>query len=477
MPATPSISPALISAHTPVPARTTPLSRKELLAYGAGGASANLTDHALTHLASPVFTIMLGVSPAWVGTLLTVTRIWDAFSEPLMGAISDNFRSRWGRRRPFILVGGILAGLFFTALYLFPRGWDPTHYFVYLAILSFAFYTAHTVMNVPYLSLLPELAPDTHGRNRLAAISTVFMRGVSILVVWLFSISQLPFFSDGIQGVRTVSALLGAVAIGLAVWTALGVRERHQDRIQHQEKFSILTGIKETLRLKPIYPLLATDILIGIAGNLVNTIGFFLLVYYVRNGDLRTSAFDNGILGTAFLASSVLAVGPATKIVQRFGRLRAFYVCVAAIIVGSLLKWVCYQPGQATWVWVPFVLIGPGLCISTMILTAMKADVTDWDELRTGKRREGMIGAVQSWVSKTINSLNFAVSGFMLVLTGFNVDLGVSQSPGTLSMLRVLFVVVPIVFALLAVMTIRRFPIDEAKAAEMRRTLEERRGV
>jgi len=453
------------------------VSRKELLAYGAGSASANLTDHALTHLASPVFTIMLGVSPALVGTLLTITRLWDAFSEPLMGTISDNFRSRWGRRRPFIFFGGLVAGASFAALYFFPRGWPPSHYFIYLTVLSFIFYTAHTVMNVPYMSLLPEISPSTEGRNRLAAVSTVFMRAVSIFVVWLFSITQLPIFSDPIQGIRVMSLLVALVAVGFAWWTFFGVRERHQERIQHQEKISLLTGVRETLRLKPMYPLLLTDILIGIAGNLVNTLGFFLLVYYVKGGDLRSASVYNGLLGTAFLASSVLAVGPATWIMRKFGRLKAFYVCVAAIIIGSLLKWVCYREGDATWVALPFVFVGPGVCIATMILTAMKADITDWDELQTGKRREGMIGAVQSWVNKTINSFSFAVSGFILVATGFTVELGVAQHPGTFTLLRVLYTLVPIIFALLAIVTIRRFPIDESAAAELRRTLEARRGV
>lgn len=459
------------------PDKTDALSRRELLAYGAGGGSINLTEHSLMHLASPVFTILLGVSPALVGTLLTVIRFWDAIADPLMGSISDNFRSRWGRRRPFIMVGGVLAAVFFVALYWFPRGWEPAQYFAYLSVMMFAFYTAHTMISVPLMSLLPELSPGTHGRNRLAASTTVFMRGVSILVVWLFSITQLPVFADSLQGVRAVSAGVGVIAIALAAWTAFGVRERHQDRIQHQEKVPLLAGIKETLKLKPIYPLVATDILIGIAGNLVNTVGYFLLVYYVRNGDLVTSSFDNGMIGTAWLVSSVLAVAPATRLAQRYGRLNVFYLSVVAIIVGSLLKWACYRPNDTSLVWLPFVLIGPGLSAASMILMTMKADVTDWDELRTGKRREGMIGAVQSWVNKMINSLNFAVAGYLLVGAGFDVKLGTGQSPETLLTLRILFTFLPIVFALLAVCTIRRFPINEQSAVELRRTLEQRRGA
>lgn len=127
------------------------------------------------------------------------------------------------------------------------------------------------------------------------------------------------------------------------------------------------------------------------------------------------------------------------------------------IIIGSLLKWVCYRERDATWVVVPFVFVGPGVCIATMILTAMKADITDWDELQTGKRREGMIGAVKNWVNKTINSFSFAVSGFMLVATGFTVNLGDAQHPGAFTLLRVLYTTVPIVFALLAIISIRRY--------------------
>lgn len=464
------------------PANATPsapevLPRQVLLAYGAGSASTSLTEFAFSNLANPVFTVILGVSPALVGMLLTIGSLWNAFTQPLMGVISDNYRSRWGRRRPFILWGGLLAALSFAVVFFAPRGWQPSQYFVYLVVTSFIFSTASTIITVPYISLLPELSPSTRGRNQLAAVSTLFMRGVLLLMVWLFALTQLPWFTDSIQGVRVAGACVAVVSMATALWTFFGLREPHQERIQHQEKFSVFGGVRETFKLKPVYPLLVTDILIGIAGNLVNSVGFFLVVYYVQRGDLRGAAVSNGILGTVFLATSLLAVGPATTFVQKYGRLKVFYGCVAAIIAGSILKWFCFREGDATWIWVPFVLVGPGLCIATMILTAMKADITDWDELHTGQRREGMIGAVQSWINKTINAFNAGLAGYLLVFSHFDVQRGANQAPGTFLLLRVLFTSIPILFALIAVVTIRRFPINEARAAEMRRELERRRGV
>lgn len=474
--------PSLSTPQAPSSARnvsassTDGVSRKALLAYGAGGAAVGLTDFAYSHLASPVFTSILGVNPALVGTLQTVGALWNGFTQPLMGAITDNHRSPQGRRRPFILWGGLLTAAAFALVFFPPRGWSPTEYFIYLTATSFVFYTASTVLAVPYNSLLPELSPSTQGRNQLAAVMTLFMRSVLFMMVWLFWLTQRPFFSDSIAGVRAAGVCVAVVAIGMVLWTYFGLREPHQARIQKQEKFSIIQGIRETMGLKPLYSLVAADLLIGIAGNLVNTVGFFLIVYYMHRGDLAASSITNGIIGTVFIATSLLAVTPATMLAQKFGRVKVFYGCVAAIICGSVLKWFCLRDGDATWAWLPFALVGPGQCIAPMILTAMRADVTDWDELQNGKRREGMIGAVQTWIYKTTNAFNAGLAGLLLLLVSFDVSLGAAQAPGTFYWLRLLFSGVPIMFALLAVLAIRRFPFDEKAAAEMRLELERRRG-
>lgn len=136
---------------------------RQKLGLGAGGLAAFFGYAGVSTLAYPVYNMTLGVSAAAVGVALLVPRLWDAVSDPLMGRITDNAQTRWGRRRPFVLLGAPLMGLLFVAIWYAPPGWSDAGQLAWFIAAQLLFFTAYTVFAVPFGAMSYEMTPDHHG--------------------------------------------------------------------------------------------------------------------------------------------------------------------------------------------------------------------------------------------------------------------------------------------------------------------------
>ena len=144
-----------------------PLAQK--FAIGVGEFPFFTGSRVVQYMAQPIYQIVLGLNPLLFGLAMTIPRLRDAFSDPIMGSASDNFRSRFGRRRPFIFVGAIPSGLTVASIWLVPRGWSEGAMFTYLVTTSLLYFTALTVFSVPLSSLSYEMTPDYHERTKVMA--------------------------------------------------------------------------------------------------------------------------------------------------------------------------------------------------------------------------------------------------------------------------------------------------------------------
>ncbi|MES2695819.1 MAG: MFS transporter [Verrucomicrobiota bacterium] len=198
---------------------------RQKVAAGTGGIYETLSNHAASQIAYPIFNIGLGVSPGLVGFALAIPRLWDAFIDPWVGAVSDRTRSRFGRRRPHMFVAALSSGLLFAAIWAFPRGMSPGYYFWHFLATSLLFFTATAFFTVPWQALLAEMTPDYHERTRVQAARSILATFGALLLPWLFWATQRPFFVDAIEGVRYVGVGIG-IALALAgLIPALFVRE------------------------------------------------------------------------------------------------------------------------------------------------------------------------------------------------------------------------------------------------------------
>ena len=193
--------------------KTSQLKIREKIAYGMGAFTESTAQNAVAMMMLPIFNIMLGVNPAWLGCAAAITRAWDAFSDPMMGYISDNTRSRWGRRKPYILAGAIATAATFAGLWLLPAGLDHKIYFAYFLVMSLLYYTSTTVYCVPYISMGYELSDNYHERTSLMGYRMFFVGISGIGIGWMLRFTQLSCFEDGLHGMRVLGILTGIIFI------------------------------------------------------------------------------------------------------------------------------------------------------------------------------------------------------------------------------------------------------------------------
>jgi glycoside/pentoside/hexuronide:cation symporter, GPH family len=478
------------SAHT----RTAPEDRiklKHRLAYGAGAFVNNLLAAASGGMMI-VLNLGLGMNPALVGLLGALPRLTDAFTDPLMGYISDNTNSRWGRRRPYIFIGVFVAALLFALLWQLPEGRSENFYFVWFLVGSIVFYMGYTLWVTPWVALGYELTPDYHERTRLMGTQNFIGQLAYVVSPWfLWIMNSGTFFRnaegepDQVAGAAGLAVVIAFVTIGLGVLPAIFLRERMRDvavagsekgKGLRQNASEFLHGFGVTLSNGPFLKLCVATFLVFNGFILISSFQFYVIIYYVFGGDQAEGAKYAGWAGTVGAVCTFAIVAFVTWLSTRIGKRRAFFLATGLSILGYGLKWICYNPELPWLIIVPAPLMAFGLGGLFTLMPSMIADVVDTDELKTHQRREGMYGSIFWWTVKLGLAAALAGGGYLLNATGFDVNLGGAQSPHSILLLRIFDAGIPMLASAIAIWAVVSYPITEARAHEVREELERRRG-
>jgi GPH family glycoside/pentoside/hexuronide:cation symporter len=445
--------------------------------YGFGMTAYAMMIQSLNQMANLVFNVSLGVNPLFIGWIMGGSRIWDAVTDPVMGNLTDNTRSRWGRRRPWIALGGLLCAVSFAAIWLFPRDMSEAFYVGWFLVAALLFYVAFTVFSVPYIALGMEMSPDYHERTSVVAFRSVMAQGGGLVCASLFWFSSLPRFEDIADGMRTAGWIMGGLILLLVTLSAIFAKE-HKSLLQRQSKkpsVSLWPSAKATLGHKPFLMLIGVTVLLLLGTMMVNHLGAYLCIYYVFGGDKGPESGKlMTMVGWASRISTVVAIPVLTLISKYVGKRNTLLLAMCFSLCGTLLKWVCYTPEHPYLQLIPATMIGAALAGVWTLVNAMIPDVVDLDELSTGERREGMFSAVYSWTFKLGAALALIVSGYVLNLSGFDANLP-TQSDQSIFMMRVFFTVIPSVVILCAIVVMWIYPLTEQRAYEVRQELEEKR--
>ncbi len=463
--------------HTTSAADRIPLGQK--VAYGTGQISNIILALAIANLAPFVLTVELGVSPLLVGMAMGIPRLWDAFTDPVVGYWSDNTRTRWGRRKPFILAGAISVGLCLALMWQMPRGWSEMAYFWFFLGMSLVFYFAYTVYATPFVALGYELTPDYHERTRLMGTMNFIGSLASIPMAWLFAVTQWDGFDDGVQGARVLAVGLGLAVIALGLVPVLLLKDPTAkrfsgDRCLEKSGLSFVAGMKETLRSRNFRCLCFATLAFFPGLLLIQNFGSFLVIYYLYGGDKVAASVLMGWSGSLAAVLGLAFIPLVTWMGTHFGKRRAFIICAALALFGTLLKWVSYQPAMPYLNLLPGPFIGIGFSALWVLMASMMADVCDEDELATGERREGTFSAAYWWIVKLGMSASLAFSGVLLAVTGFDEKAGATQAADTYLWMRICDVVFPALFIFVAIIFMRRFGLTEERAYEIKAEIERR---
>jgi GPH family glycoside/pentoside/hexuronide:cation symporter len=468
--------------------------------YGLGGLVNNLLAAASGTMVI-VLNLGLGVSPALVGLLGAVPRLTDAFTDPLMGYISDHTNTRWGRRRPYIFAGAILSGLVFALLWQLPEGKSEVFYFWYFLFVSLIFYLAYTVFATPWVALGYELTPDYHERTRLMGVQNFFSQLAYVISPWFLWIMQYQLlFEDMVEGAAGLAIAIGVGTALIGIMPAVFLKEPFSNmrlsqapaarpetqspggtvvtkRTLAENMKDFFKGFAATFRFKPFVKLCVATFLVFNGFMLISSFQSYVIIYYVFGGDTELGAEFVGYSGTAGAVSTFFIIILVTWLATKVGKRRAFFVSIGLSVLGYGLKWFCYNPNYPWLLLLPAPLMAFGLGGLFTLMGSMVADVVDMDELETKQRREGMYGSIYWWVVKLGMAAALAGGGVLLEATGFDVALGGEQTAQTLLWMRIFDVAIPMLASIVAIWIVASYEITEERAHEIRDELELRRGV
>lgn len=463
-------------------------------ALGIGALAAFFGYAGVSILAYPVYNMMLGVSAAWVGTALMIPRLWDAVTDPLMGRISDNFHSRLGRRKPFIVGGAISMGLLFGLMWHVPDGWSDQLKITWFIVFQLLYFSAYTIFSVPYNALTYEMTPDYNERTRVMAVCAFFHKCGELLGGWMLPLATalgIWLVADA-QDLTMPGVWAMGWIVGLGIMALIGslpgllVKERFIRKTEQQQKVKLWDSVRGACSSAPFLILVAIIVLNTLSGVLAMGIDQYLLVYFMNHGDKAAGLIQKGLLTTGYGVVGFAAIPLITWLAGKFGKKGSLFFVYGLMVFGGIMKWFIFTPGHPVFhigriAIDPIILIDPLLCgpmwvAVKIMLASMMADICDEDELKHGQRREGMFSAVFSWIEKMVVSLAYLGTGFALALAHFDPELGGSQTPETFTRMRLFLAGAPSLTAVFAIVALAFYPLTAQHAAHTRKQLEARRG-
>lgn len=462
-----------------------PLMQK--IAFGSGHLVNNLLPGALGVFSFFLLTAF-GMDPFLAGLLGGLPRFYDAITDPIMGYISDNTKSRFGRRRPYIFIGAIASGILFAILWQLDPDKTQMYNFWYFLIFSIIYLTGNTIFATPLIGLGYEMTSDYNERTRLMGFSQTIGQIAWMIVPWIWALVADPdLFDTQAQGVHRLSIIVGAACMLLGVLPAIFCKEIDQTNLQNRDELSmknilknfkgLLRSIVQVAKNRPFVKLCGATFLVFNGYQLVSSFSYFIIVFYMFQGDYGLAGTWPAWFSTvSAMATAFLVIPIITAMANKWGKRSAFIMSTVISIIGYIIKWWGFNPANPWMIFIPIPLMSFGIGGLFTLMMSMTADVCDLDELYNGMpRKEGTFGAIYWWMVKLGQALALVLGGLVLKIVGFDQNATV-QTAETITRLRLADIIIPAVTAALAIWVMWSYNLTEKKAKEIKEELVRRRG-
>lgn len=428
------------------------LNHRQLAGYGLGSIASAMFNCVPSLVLLFFLTQTLGIRPAWAGAVMLIPKLWDVITDPFMGMLSDRTQSRWGRRRPWMLLGTITMPLAFVMLFSVPDfdSWQPRFAWVMAWYLVAA--TCFTVYVIPYVSMPAEMTNSYHERTRILSWRMAF-----VVVGILLSGALAPMLIDagggGRAGHQLMSLVVAAIMFSVMLITFFATAQLPQRRWQPAEVAG-MQALRVALQNKPFKVLMLGYLIMMIAANsLMASLPFY--VSHVLGGGGETVT----LLFVFHLTPSLLSIPFWNKWSQRVGKQAGLMAGVCLYAAGCAAL---YFVGNEPTMWLVLTIVscmGVGMGAIQLYPFAMLPDVIALDRRQTGLNREGLFTGV--WIAN--EKIGIACGAFMaammLELFGF-IEGGGEQTAEALQGIQVAFALAPALLLFLSMAILKSYSLD-----------------
>lgn len=416
------------------------------------------------------------VAPAFVGTLFMVARIWDAFNDPFMGMIVDNTRSRWGKFRPWILIGTILNAIVLVFLFM-DNGLTGNKYLVWCAVFYILWGMTYTIMDIPYWSLVPALTDDEDERSQISAIPRIFA-SCAWLIINSFGLVMVTKLGNGndVKGFSILASIIAIVFIIASILTCLTCKE--QVVIAKQEKTSVKGMINVLFKNDQVKVILGIALFFNVAYQLSNS---FALYYFKYVAEKTYATEGNGVLYPIYAAVAGFAQMGSMAILpflsKKIGKKVSFFFASFLPVFGFAMLWILgyFVPKNGILVGVCSAIINCGIGFMLVFITVILSEVVDYGEYSLGTRNESILFSMQTFVVKFAGAFSGFVSGIGLTIIGYKAN--VEQTAFAENGMRVIMFLIPAVLSALCFLIYQKgYKLTPEFYSKMKQELHERKG-
>ena len=448
------------------------LSKREKVFYGLGDMGNNIAYGAIGFYFVFFLTDVAGISPLWAGYIFMVIRMWNAVCDLLMGVISDHTKSRFGRRRPYLLFGAIPLGIFFGLLWLVPFKGHLQQVFYY-TLIGIGFNTLYSLVAIPYNALLPEMSQDYNERTSISGFKMAFSFigsllsavGVTLIVDTIF-----PGKERYTQSFPVMGVVMGVVLMICILLAFIGTKERVKDK-SGEINGNIGRNLKSLLRLKEFRLVLGVFIFNMVAFDIIMAIYIFFLKYSLHISDDLSYVFM-----AVPLVAAVIATPLWVSVSNKLGKKRA-YIISSIYFILPLLSCMLIPAGNIVMTIIIAVLIGVGISASQVLVFSILPDVVEVDEMKNGVRREGMMYGATMLLYKISSAILVAVVTAAMGWFGYVESASgavITQSASAVFGIRFLMGCVPALSLVVSIIFMKLLPIEKSSFDDAKKMISEK---
>lgn len=434
--------------------------------FGLGALGKDLCYAMISYFLMIYFTDTVGMAPLFVGNLFLVARIWDAFNDPMMGFVVDNTRSKWGKFRPWILLGAVLNSIVMIFMFRKPAGMTGFSMYAYFSVMYILWGMTYTVIDIPYWSMLPSLSSTKEERDSMSVIPRIFA-SLAWLLMGAFAIKMVSMLGNGddAKGYSMLAVGIAVIFVVTSIITVVFVKDRSCFG-ETGDKKAERTTVKDALHVIMANDQLKVFIGVVLCYNLVVQLAGGVAIYYFTyvagNKDLYpifTTAAQFAEIGALFLFP-VLSKRLSKKQVFAIASFSPAIGLVGLVVSGF------FAPQNVVIIAVCGVLYKLGSGLTLGATTVMLADVIDYGQVKLGSRNESIIASFQTLLVKTASAVSAWLIGVGLTIVGYVAN--AEQSAATIMGMRVLMGVIPAVITVLAfVIYVKDYKLDGAFLEEI----------
>ena len=424
---------------------------KEKIGYGFGDFASSMFWKLFSMFLMIYYTDVVEISPASVGTMFLLTRLWDGLNDPIMGIIADRTKTSMGKFRPYLLWVAIPFGIIGVLTFSSPD-FSPSGKLIYAYVTYTLMMMVYTAINVPYSSLMGVMTSDTKERTSLASF-----RFLGAYSGGIFMTATVPYLLDyfRVNGATEAESYQFTVAIYavLAAMFFILTFKWTKERVEPlQEKSSIKKDLKDLAKNSQWFIMLGAGIAVLIFNSLRDGSIMFYFKYFVQDQSVPyfgEVSWDKlaGAYMTVWLVANLLGVLLAKPLSAKFGKKNSF---ILSMIVASVFSFVFYwiDPSNVIAIFTLNLIIGLAAGVVLPLIWSMYADIADYSEWKTGRRATGLVFSSSSMSQKMGWTLGGAVTGWILAAYGFEAN--TEQTAESLQGIKMLITIYPAVGALLS---------------------------